>query len=120
MRKSLHGPGTAASLVGHWEPLTLFLRVAGAPLSKNICEQTLKMSILHRKNSLGYKTVNGARVGDLFMSLIHTCRLSAINPFDDLSALLRNAAAVKAKPADGLPWNDTLASDSLPSRVSPP
>ena len=107
-------------MLNHWEPLTLFLRVAGAPLSNNICEQALKMSILHRKNSLGYKTVNGARVGDLFMSLIHTCRLNAINPFDYLSALLRHAAAVKAKPADWLPWNYTLASDSLSSRVSPP
>jgi hypothetical protein len=29
------------------------------------------MAILHRKNSLSYKTLNGARTGDLFMSLIH-------------------------------------------------
>ena len=101
-------------MLKHWEPLTLFLRVPGAPLSNNICERALKMSILHRKNSLSYKTVNGARVGDLFMSLIHTCRLNAINPFDYLSALLRDAAAVKTKPADWLPWNYTLASASLP------
>ena len=100
-------------MLNHWEPLTLFLRVPGAPISNNICERSLKMSILHRKNSLSYKTTNGARVGDLFMSLIHTCRLNAINPFDYLSALLSNAAAVKAKPADWLPWNYTLASACL-------
>ena len=50
-------------MLNHWEPLTLFLRVAGAPLSNNICERALKMPILHRKNSLGYKTENVARVG---------------------------------------------------------
>jgi transposase len=94
-------------MLNHWEPLTLFLRVAGAPLSNNICERALKMAILHRKNSLSYKTENGARVGDLFMSLIHTCRLNGVNPFDYLTVLQRYAAAVKAKPADWLPWNYT-------------
>jgi hypothetical protein len=64
-------------MLSHWTALTLFLRKAGAPLDNNICEQALKMAILHRKNSLGYKTQNGARLGDLFMSLIHTCRLCA-------------------------------------------
>jgi len=32
----------------------------------------LKKAILHRENALFYKTPNGAHVGDLFMSLIHT------------------------------------------------
>ena len=36
------------------------------------------MAILHRKNSLSYKTEQGARVGDAFMSLIHTCALGGI------------------------------------------
>jgi transposase len=33
----------------------------------------LKKAILNRRNALFYKTLNGARTGDLFMSLIHTC-----------------------------------------------
>jgi len=100
-------------MLNHWEPLTLFLRAAGAPLSNNICERALKMSILHRKNSLSYKTQNGARVGDLFMSLIHTCRLNGANPFDYLSALQRHAAAVKANPGGWMPWNYTQADATL-------
>ena len=60
---------------------------------------------MHRKNSLAYQPQNGARVGDLFMSLIHTCRLNAINPFDYLLALARHAAVVAQKPQDWLPWN---------------
>ena len=42
-------------MLKHWEPLTRFLTVAGAPLDNNICERALKMAILHRKNSLSYK-----------------------------------------------------------------
>jgi hypothetical protein len=94
-----------------WEPLTLFLRKAGAPLDNNVAERGLKMAILHRKNSYYYLTKNGARVGDLFMSLIHTCRLSGANPFRYLTELQQSAERVKANPGEWLPWNyeSTLA-----------
>ena len=62
----------------HWKALILFLRQPGAPLDNNICERALKKAILHRKNAYFYKTQNGARVGDLFMSLIHTCELNKV------------------------------------------
>ena len=96
----------------HWEPLTLFLRVAGAPLDSSIVERALKKAILHRRNSLFYKTQRGAHVGDLFMSLIYTCQLSHVNPFDYLTTLLRNADRFAREPAEWMPWNyaQTLAS----------
>jgi transposase len=65
----------------------------------------LKKAILHRKNALFYKTMNGARVGDLFMSLIHTCELNKVNPFDYLTELLRHPAEVTVHPAEWMPWN---------------
>ena len=89
----------------HWEKLTLFLRVPGAPLDNNLCERALKKAILHRKNSLFYRTLNGAKVGDLFMSLIHTAELHHVEPFDYLVALLRHEAAVALDPAAWMPWN---------------
>ena len=92
-------------MLKHWTALTLFLRQAGAPLDNNICERALKMAILHRKNSLGYKTQNGARLGDLFMSLIHTCRLCAGNPLDYLNALQRHAKEAREHPTRWFPWN---------------
>jgi transposase len=100
------GLGKAISYMQrHWERLTLFLRQAGAPLDNNVVERGLKKAILHRKNSLFYKTRNGARVGDLFMSLIHTCELNGANPFDYLTELLRHTEELKANPAEWLPWN---------------
>ena len=94
-----------AYLHNHWEKLTLFLRVPGAPLDNNLCERALKKAILHRKNSLFYRTLNGAKVGDLFMSLIHTAELHHVEPFDYLVALLRHEAAVALDPAAWMPWN---------------
>jgi transposase len=89
----------------HWEKLTLFLRVPGAPLDNNLCERALKKAILHRKNALFYKTRNGAAVGDLYMSLIYTCELCGANPFEYLTELQRYADQVAAAPAHWLPWN---------------
>ena len=94
-----------AYMLRHWEKLTLFLRVPGAPLDNNICEQAMKMAIRHRKNSLFYKTMRGAAVGDLYMSLIHTCYFSGADPFDYLTQLQRNHERVAAAPADWMPWN---------------
>jgi len=101
-----------AYMINHWEPLTLFLRVPGAPLDSTIVERALKKAILHRRNSLFYKTQRGARVGDLFMSLIYTCQLSNANPFDYLTVLHRNADRLAREPAQWMPWNysETLAS----------
>jgi transposase len=94
-----------AYMLKHWEKLTLFLRVPGAPLDNNICERALKKAILHRKNALFFKTPGGARVGDLFMSLIHTCELCEANPFDYLTELERHAAELAANPQRWMPWN---------------
>ena len=97
-------------LLRHWLPLTLFLRQAGAPLDNNIVERALKRAVLHRKNALFYRTLNGAEVGDLFMSLIHTCQLCGANSFDYLVELQRHARELTASPTEWMPWNyrDTL------------
>lgn len=39
------------------------------------------------------------------MSLIHTCQLAGENPFDYLTALLRNALRVARSPEQWFPWN---------------
>jgi transposase len=104
-------------LLRHWQPLTLFLRKAGAPLDNNVVERALKRAVLHRKNALFYRTLNGAQVGDLFMSLIHTCQLCGVNSFDYLVELQRHALELAARPAEWMPWNyrETLArSTQLP------
>lgn len=92
-------------LLRHWHPLTTFLRVAGAPLDNNLVERALKRAVLHRKNALFYRTLNGAQVGDLFMSLIHTCQLCGVNAFEYLTQLQRHARELAAQPRDWMPWN---------------
>jgi len=92
-------------MLKHWEPLTLFLRVPGAPLDNNVCEQALKRAILHRKNSLFFKTQHGAYIGDLFMSLVATCTLNHVNPFHYLTTLQKHSSELFKHPKRWLPWN---------------
>jgi hypothetical protein len=92
-------------MLKHWKKLTRFLEVPGAPLDNNACERALKYAILHRKNALFYKTQNGAKVGDLFMGLIHTCQLAGVNPLRYLTWLLKNVKRLQSNPSDFLPWN---------------
>ena len=92
-------------MLKHWEKLTLFIRVPGAPLDNNACERALKKSILHRKNAYFFKTCRGAHVGDLFMSLIYTCELGGVNPFDYLTELEQHADELTTDPQRWMPWN---------------
>ena len=92
-------------MLKHWQALTLFLRKPGAPLDNNLCERILKRAIRHRKNSMFYKTLAGAHVGDVFMSIIQTCHSCVTNAFDYITTLVKNAERVQAQPALWMPWN---------------
>lgn len=93
-----------AYMLRRWTPLTRFLSVPGAPLDNNSTERALKTAILHRRNSLFYKTLRGAHIGDIFMSVIHTCELNRANPFEYLMALQRHADSVAKAVDKWLPW----------------
>jgi len=106
LRERNSGLGEAINyMLRHWEPLTTFLRVAGAPLDSSWAERAIKIAIRHRRNSLFYKTPRGANVGDSLMSLIYTCTQNDINPYDYLNVLQRYGPWVEATPKDWLPWN---------------
>lgn len=112
--ESNSGLGNAVRyMLKNWEPLTTFLRVAGAPLDSSWAERAIKVAIRHRRNSLFYKTTRGAEVGDCLMSLIYTARENGINPYDYLNTLQRYSKEVAANPKLWLPWNYTQTVASL-------
>lgn len=92
-------------MLGNFDELTTFLRVAGAPIENNEVERALKRFVLLRKNSLFFKTLHGAEINAILMSVIETCRLSRSNPWEYLLQLMRNRKEVRQSPGDWLPWN---------------
>lgn len=95
----------------HWEKLTRFLSIVGAHIDNNIVEQSLKLAIQVRKNSMFHKSEHGAYVAALFFTIIKTCTLSKINPINYLTVLQKNKSALFKYPELWLPWNyqDNLA-----------
>jgi transposase len=93
-----------AYLLGHWETLTRFLSVPGAPLDNNLVERALKLFIRQRKNSLFYKTAYSAYIASVLTSLIATCLHAGVNAVEYLVALQEHRAEVFAAPEAWLPW----------------
>jgi hypothetical protein len=60
---------------------------------------------VRRTVTMFYKTENGAQVGDLFMSLIHTCELNEVDPLDYLVAALRSKDDLEKQAHAWMPWN---------------
>jgi hypothetical protein len=106
-------------MLKHWQGLTLFLRQPGAPLDNNTCERALKKAVLNRKNAYFYRTQYGAEVGDLYMSLIHTCERAKTSAFEYMRALMANPGAVAKAPADWMPWNYAASAAKLKAAAAP-
>ena len=93
-----------ASMQGHWETLTRFLPITGAPLDNNLVERALKLFIRQRKNSLFYKSPHSAYIASMLSSLIATCIYAGGNALEYLVALQEHRGEVFSHPAAWLPW----------------
>lgn len=91
--------------LNHWNGLTAFLRVEGAPLSNAEVERLIKRCVLRRRASKFYKTEVGAWIGDIVTSLIETARLNGKNQFHYLVAIQEHAHHVREHPELWMPWN---------------
>lgn len=92
-------------LLGHWETLTRFLSVPGAPLDNNTVERALKLFIRQRNNSLFYATEYSASIASVLTSLIATCLHAGVNALEYLVALQEHRTEVFRDPAAWGPWS---------------
>jgi transposase len=94
-----------ASRQGHWETLTRFLAIAGAPIDKNLVERALKFCIRQRQHSLFYTTEHSAYMASVRTSLIATCLHAGVNALESLVAWQEHRAEVCAEPSAWVPWS---------------
>ena len=87
-----------------WTELNRFLEIPGASLDNNVAEQILRRIAHYRNGSLYYRTLEGAKVGDCWMSVIRTAEKAGVNVFDYLVALLEHPNDVMTDPKAWLPW----------------
>ena len=100
------GVGTAIQyMLKRWDKLTKFLTVPGMPLDNNIAERAVRIMVRHRVASFFFRTEHSARISNILISLIYTCRMNKVNPLEYLNALQRNKSALFKHPENWLPWN---------------
>ncbi len=92
------------SMQSHWETLTRFVPITGAPLDHHSVERALKLFIRQRKNSLFYKSTHSAYIANVLTSLIATCLYAGVNAVAYLVAMQEHRREVFADPAAWLPW----------------
>jgi hypothetical protein len=98
----------------HYDKLVMFCAIPGVPIDNNRMEEKLKILIRGRKTAHFYKTVNGAGVSNVLVSIIATANQANENIFEYLIELQKNKEKVKEDPGGWLPWNyrDTLEKNS--------
>ena len=94
-----------AYLVRHYEGLTAFCRVPGAPVDNNEAERMIKLIVRGRRNSQFFKSENGAEVSDIITSVLATCHEANIDALAYLIAVQANQLSVRAAPQNWMPWN---------------
>jgi hypothetical protein len=60
----------------------------------------LRYACAYARRAFGARPGAGRALGDLFMSLIHTCELNGVNPFDYLTELQRHAKELRQNPSE--------------------
>lgn len=93
-----------AYLKNHWDAFTLFLRIPGVPLTNNDAERLIKRAVLNRKNAYFFRNETGAKIADILMSVIETCILNKVNPYNFLIAIQKYQEDVSRNPELWLPW----------------
>jgi hypothetical protein len=93
----------------HWEQLTRFLDDGRLPLDNNLVENSIRPVALGRKNWLFAGSPEGAKRMAIIYSLVATCKLNGINPYDYFHDILPKVASYPAnKISDLIPthWKE--------------
>ncbi len=107
-------------ILNQWPRLVRFCEVSGVPLDTNLVEQALIIPVRYLAASFNYKTINGAEVGDRFMSLIVTALKNDVEPVEFLTHCLEHHEELKTNPEKYLPWvyRDRMDDRDKPSSES--
>ena len=92
--------------LNHWQQLTAYLQDGRLPIDNNLVENAIRPVALGRKNWLFAGSPEGAQRMAIIYSLVATCKLNSINPYEYFIDIMPKIAAYPAnKIADLMPIN---------------
>ncbi len=72
----------AKEILNDWDAVVAFVKNPGLPATNNEAERALRWAVLFRKITFGTRTTEGSRSYAAMISVIETCRLRNIDPWD--------------------------------------
>jgi transposase len=106
-----------------WGALTRFVEDARLKLDNNIAERQLRRVAVGRKNWLFAGSENGAERGCVLYSLLATCKLHGVNPFDYLRDVIMRVGTHPARDVLELSpkaWKQKLQNSDAARSAPPP
>lgn len=101
-----------AYIHNHWDGLQTFLTDGRVEIDSNNVENLVRPTALNRKNALFAGHDEGGRTWGRIASLIETCKINGVEPFDYLKSTLEAIASghPQSRLDDLLPWNSQPSS----------
>jgi hypothetical protein len=88
--------------LNHWQQLTAYLQDGRLPIDNNLVENSIRPVAIGRKNWLFAGSPEGAQRMALIYSLVTTCKLNGINPYEYFVDILSKVASYPATKIAGL------------------
>ena len=92
------------SMHNHWAGLIFFLSHPAIPMDNNWSERLIRMPVVGRKNYIGHQSQRAGNMGAILFSIILTCQLHDVSPFDFLVRYFNACAVLHAPPSDLTPF----------------
>lgn len=81
----------AKEILNDWDAVVAFVKNPGLPATNNLAERALRWVVLYRKISFGTRTPEGSRSFAATLSVVKTCRLRKVAPWDYIAQTIARA-----------------------------
>lgn len=78
----------ANEILNDWDAVVAFVKNPGLPPTNNEAERALRWAVIYRKITFGTRTREGSRCLAAQLSVIETCRLRGVDPWDYIAAAI--------------------------------
>jgi len=78
----------ANEILNDWDAVVAFVKNPGLPATNNEAERALRWIVIFRKITFGTRTTEGSRSYAALISVIETCRLRNIDPWDYIAKVI--------------------------------
>lgn len=81
----------ASEILNDWDAVVAAVNNPDLPLTNNEAERALRHAVIARRISYGTRTTEGSIAYSSLLSVIETCRLREINPWQYISSVIKLA-----------------------------